>query len=230
MRVYLCDEMVTRMADTLNYFLTYLTGPKRRELKVSNPERFDFDPKRLLTQICTLYNNLARADKTGAFARAIAADERSYRGDTFPEAALVLRQFALMPEHDVAQLDALAARVAQARAQEEALRSGAGGASADPLADPPEEFLDPVFYTLMRDPVVSPASGYTYDRAVIRRHLLTDPRDPMTREALAPGDLKPNAELKARIEAWVKERRAAAAAAAAGSGDGAGGAAAMETG
>jgi hypothetical protein len=33
-RVYLCDEMASRMADTLNYFLIYLTGPKRRELKV----------------------------------------------------------------------------------------------------------------------------------------------------------------------------------------------------
>jgi hypothetical protein len=33
-RVYLCDEMVTRMADTLNYFLIYLTGKKRGELKV----------------------------------------------------------------------------------------------------------------------------------------------------------------------------------------------------
>jgi hypothetical protein len=38
-RVYLCDEMVGRMADTLNYFLIYLTGPKRRELKVGAGDR-----------------------------------------------------------------------------------------------------------------------------------------------------------------------------------------------
>ncbi|GBF98629.1 ubiquitin conjugation factor E4-like [Raphidocelis subcapitata] len=219
-RVYLCDEMVGRMADTLNYFLIYLTGPKRRDLKVKDPERFDFDPKKLLTQICSLYCNLSRADRAGAFARSIADDARSYRGGMFPEASLVLRQFGLMPEGEVQQLDLLAARVAQASARAQA--------RDDPLADPPDEFLDPVVYTLMRDPVVSPASGTTYDRAVIRRHLLTDLRDPLNREALSPYDLRPDAALKARIDAWVAERTAAA-----GSGGGGGGgaaAAAMETG
>lgn len=223
--VYLCDEMVTRMADTLNYFLIYLTGPKRRDLKVRDPERFDFDPKKLLTQICTLYINLARHDTAGAFSRAIADDARSYRGEMFPEAALVLRQFGLMPEDEVQQLDTLAARVAQAKAR--------AGLRDDALADPPEEFLDPVFYTLMTDPVTSPSSGATYDRAVIRRHLLTDPRDPMTREPLSPRDLRPVPELKARIDAWVAAQRAkAAGGAAAGGGGGGGGgsAAAMETG
>lgn len=92
----------------------------------------------------------------------------------------------------------------------------------DPLADPPSEFLDPVCYTLMRDPVVSPASGTTYDRAVIRRHLLTDLRDPLNREALSPYDLKPDVELKKRIDAWVAQQLK-------GAGEGAAGTA-METG
>jgi len=69
--------------------------------QVKDPEKFDFDPKKLLTQICSLYNNLSRADASGEFARAIADDARSYRGEMFPEAALVLRQFGLMPEQDV---------------------------------------------------------------------------------------------------------------------------------
>jgi ubiquitin conjugation factor E4 B len=99
----------------------------------------------------------------------------------------------------------------------------------DPLADPPDEFLDPVVYTLMRDPVVSPASGTTYDRAVIRRHLLTDPRDPLNREPLSPYDLRPDAALKARIDAWMAERTAAAGGGGRGGG-GAAAAAAMETG
>jgi ubiquitin conjugation factor E4 B len=119
----------------------------------------------------------------------------------------------------IQQLDGLAARVAQAKA-----RASTGD---DPLADPPDDFLDPVVYTLMRDPVISPASGTTYDRAVIRRHLLTDPRDPLNREPLSPYDLKPDAALKARIDAWVAAQTAAKGAR---GGGGGGGAAAMETG
>lgn len=115
----------------------------------------------------------------------------------------------------VQQLEYLAARVSQAAAGTKA--------RDDILSDPPNEFLDPFMYTLMRDPVVSPASGLTYERAVIRRHLLTDLRDPSNRMPLSPYDLQPNTELKARIDAWVAEQRAKARAGAV-----AGGAEAMQ--
>lgn len=123
------------------------------------------------------------------------------------------------PPPQVQQLDALSARVAQAAARAES--------RDEALADPPEEFMDPLFYTLMTDPVISPASGTVFDRAVIRRHLLSDPRDPVNRQPLEARDLKPAAELKARIDAWVAEQRAKAGG---GGKGGAGGAAAMETG
>ncbi|KIY93521.1 hypothetical protein MNEG_14442, partial [Monoraphidium neglectum] len=119
-------------------------------------------------------------------------------------------------------LDALSARVAQAAARRER--------RDEALADPPDEFLDPVYYTLMTDPVVSPASGTTFDRAVIRRHLLSDPRDPLNREPLSPYDLRPDAALKARIDEWVARQRAKAASGGGGGGGGSGGAAAMEAG
>lgn len=40
------------------------------------------------------------------------------------------------------------------------------------FADAPEDFMDPVTYTLMTDPVILPSSGVTVDRSVISRHLL----------------------------------------------------------
>lgn len=39
-------------------------------------------------------------------------------------------------------------------------------------ADAPEEFLDPIMGTLMRDPVILPSSKNIVDRAVIARHIL----------------------------------------------------------
>lgn len=76
------------------------------------------------------------------------------------------------------------------------------------LGDAPEEFLDPLTYTLMRDPVVMPTSGTSIERAVILRHLMSDPRDPISRKPLTPEQLQDNTELKARIEAWKAERLA----------------------
>ena len=42
------------------------------------------------------------------------------------------------------------------------------------MADAPDEFLDPLLSTLMRDPVRLPTSGNIVDRSTIAQHLLND--------------------------------------------------------
>lgn len=120
----------------------------------------------------------------------------------FAEACSVLRQHGVLPEGDVAALEALAARVAAA--------AEAVAAEEEVMGDVPDEFLDPIQYTLMRDPVTLPTSGTVLDRATISRHLLTDQRDPINRKPLTPDMLLPNTELKDRIQAWLAEQRRAA--------------------
>lgn len=39
----------------LNYFLMQLVGPERRALKVKDPEKYEFRPKELLTQVCSVF-------------------------------------------------------------------------------------------------------------------------------------------------------------------------------
>ena len=89
--------------------------------------------------------------------------------------------------------------------------------------------VDPLMYTLMKEPVILPSSGTIMDRSVIVQHLLSDPTDPFNRSPLSVDDLKPGArwcllpgwcvpsnrehgaaatELQAQIEAWVAEKRA----------------------
>ncbi|WIA10509.1 hypothetical protein OEZ85_010698 [Tetradesmus obliquus] len=205
---FLLPEMVERLAGMLNYFLLYLAGPQRKMLKIDNPEQYNFRPKWLLVQICTVYLNMSAADRAGVFAAAIAADKRSYRPEMFAEASMILRQLGLMPELQIQLLEGLAAQVAQAAVQEEA--------EEEVLGDVPDEFLDPIQYTLMQDPVRLPTSGSIMDRATIMRHLLTDPRDPINRDKLTPEMLQPEVELKARIDAWLREQRASSGGAAAG--------------
>ncbi|XP_021813834.1 probable ubiquitin conjugation factor E4 isoform X1 [Prunus avium] len=52
------------------------------------------------------------------------------------------------------------------------------------LGDIPDEFLDPIQYTFMKDPVILPSSIITVDRPVIQRHLLSDNSDPFNRSHL----------------------------------------------
>ena len=76
------------------------------------------------------------------------------------------------------------------------------------LLDIPDDFMDPIMCTLMKDPVILPTSNTTMDRAAILRHLLSDPRDPINRAPLAKEDLIPNTELKALIDEWLAAQRA----------------------
>jgi len=56
----------------LNFNLQQLCGPKCNNLKVRNPEKYGWEPKKLLNQLTDIYLHL---DKSSKFAEAIANDE-----------------------------------------------------------------------------------------------------------------------------------------------------------
>lgn len=74
------------------------------------------------------------------------------------------------------------------------------------LSDPPAEFLDPLTYILMRNPVKMP-SGMVMEKTIISQHLLTNPMDPFTRVPMTEADLIPDTELKNKINEWINARR-----------------------
>lgn len=77
--------------------------------------------------------------------------------------------------------------------------------NATPTLTPPPP--DPLMDTLMSDPVCLP-SGVVMERSVIVRHLLNANMDPFNRQELTVDMLVPEPELKARIEAWKRDRQA----------------------
>ena len=74
------------------------------------------------------------------------------------------------------------------------------------LGDIPDEFLDPLMFTMMKDPVKLPTSGITIDRSTIVSHLLSDSTDPFNRKPLTIDMVEDDLELKAKIELWVKDK------------------------
>ena len=72
--------------------------------------------------------------------------------------------------------------------------------------DAPDEFIDPMMCELMEDPVLLPTSGNVMDRKHITRHLLSTPNDPFNRQPLTEEMLKPQIELKDRIDRWKQDK------------------------
>ncbi|XAR71279.1 Ubiquitin--protein ligase [Bertholletia excelsa] len=195
---FLLPEMVERVASMLNYFLLQLVGPQRKSLSLKDPEKYEFRPKHLLKQIVKIYVHLAHGDKENIFPAAITRDGRSYNEQLFSAAADVLRK--------IGEDGRIIQEFIELGAKAKAAASEAMDTEAA-LGDIPDEFLDPIQYTLMKDPVILPSSRITVDRPVIQRHLLSDNTDPFNRSHLTADMLIPNFELKAKIEEFIRSRK-----------------------
>ncbi len=191
-------EIVTRLAGMLDYNLEILTGPKSKTLKVENAEKYAFNPKTLLPELVDIYLNLGVSP---AFVEAVAADGRSYKPSIMSITAYILRSKHLKDEKDVRAWEALAAKI---QAAKEALDR-----AEQDYDDAPPEFEDPIMGILMTDPVVLP-SKHVVDRSTITQHLLSDPKDPYTRQPMTIEDVVPEDALREKIEAWKAQRRAEA--------------------
>jgi hypothetical protein len=65
----------------------------------------------------------------------------------------------------------------------------------------PSEFLCPITYDIMINPVVG-SDGHTFEEEEIRRHLLASPYSPMTRQYMDISSLRTNYALKSQIERY----------------------------
>lgn len=189
-------EIVQRLAGMLDFNLDLLTGPKSRALKVENPDKYGFNPKILLPQLVDIFMNLGSSP---AFIEAVAADGRSYKPETMAAATNILRSKALKDPAGIHAWEVLCKSFEEAKAILDQADMDFG--------DAPPEFEDPIMGDLMKDPVILP-SKHTVDRSTIVQHLLSDPKDPFTRQPMTIADVIPDTELKAKIEKWKEEKRA----------------------
>ena len=189
-------EIVQRLADMLDYNLDAMAGPKRLNLKIDNPQEYGFNPKQLLSALVDVYLNLK--DKE-SFQLAVARDGRSYKPENFENASTIMSRYALKSATDIDTWNKFAATIKAVKEiddQEE-----------EDLGEIPDEFLDPLMFSLMSDPVILPSSKISIDRATIRSHLLSDPNDPFNREPLKIDQVIPNNELKEQIENFKAEKK-----------------------
>uniref|UniRef100_A0A8C9WW91 Ubiquitin conjugation factor E4 B n=1 Tax=Sander lucioperca TaxID=283035 RepID=A0A8C9WW91_SANLU len=191
---FLRPELGPRLAAMLNFNLQQLCGPKCRDLKVENPEKYGFEPKKLLDQLTDIYLQLDCA----RFAKAIADDQRSYSRELFEEVISKMRKAGIKSSIAIEKFKLLSEKVEEIVAK--------NSQSEMDYSDAPDEFKDPLMDTLMTDPVILP-SGNIMDRSIILRHLLNSPTDPFNRQPLTESMLESVPELKERIHTWMREKQ-----------------------
>ncbi|KAJ3503365.1 hypothetical protein NLJ89_g8468 [Agrocybe chaxingu] len=211
---FMMPEIVDRLAAMLDYNLQALVGPKCQELKVRDPEKYKFNPRALLGDIIQVFLNLSDQP---TFIQSVAGDGRSYSKELFDRAADIAIRRTIKSETEITVWRAFVEKVEEAKAAMEA---------EEDLGEVPDEFLDPLMFTVMKDPVRLPSSKTIIDRATIKSHLLSDSKDPFNRVPLTIEEVIPGLptfarlfhvslvdrtstvpELKTRIEEFLIERR-----------------------
>ncbi|KAH7320878.1 ubiquitin elongating factor core-domain-containing protein [Stachybotrys elegans] len=192
-------EIVSRLASMLNYNLETLAGKKAAvELSVSNRDKYHFRPIQLISDFVEIYLNLGSSQ---IFIDAVAADGRSYKPEVLERVSRILVSKHQKDATEIAKWDRLRAKFFEAKQLLDQ-------AELD-LGEIPAEFEDPIMGDLMTDPVLLP-SKHVVDRSTIVQHLLSDPKDPFTRQPMTVEDAVPQTELKERIMKWREERVQAA--------------------
>ncbi|ESO87173.1 hypothetical protein LOTGIDRAFT_210561 [Lottia gigantea] len=192
--IFCNNTMVDRIAAMLNYFLVHLVGPKQKNFNVKDKNDYEFKPQQIVSDICKIYLNLGENDD---FCMAVSNDGRSYSTELFPKTIQVLQKIGTDPVviSDFLGLDD------KIRGMQEKTQ-----AEDDLVEEAPEEFLDPILGSLMKDPVLLPTSNTIVDRAVISRHILSDQSDPFNRAPLTMDMVVPQTDLKLKIEEWRKSK------------------------
>ncbi|KAK9823993.1 hypothetical protein WJX72_006841 [[Myrmecia] bisecta] len=127
---FLQSPLAGRAAYACIHFIGLLVGPQCTGLKVQNPEKYSFDPKKLLLQVCEVMLRLAQSE---AFVAAISADA-DYDEALMQNAHRVLVGKQLGQYEHAARLEQLIAQVAQLRGQ------GSSSATASDVALPDLSF------------------------------------------------------------------------------------------
>lgn len=191
--LFLLGELCPRLVNMLLHVLGKLVGSKGLDLKVKNPEQYEFRPKEMLRDLCAIFGLFAFSSDFATECAKSGCDPNLLRS-----AVKTCQRYTLLTGDSMTAFASLPDLVQQA--------SASVAADEELLKDAPDDFLDEIMSTFMTDPVVLP-SGHYVDRSTITQHLLNDPIDPFNREEMTIDDVRPATELKARIDAWLAQKR-----------------------
>jgi len=191
------DTMVNRISSMLGFTLFNITGQKSLNLKVHNPERFNWNPASLLRAVVSIYLNFSNEEK---FINEVASDP-THSIDLFRKTLdLMINRKLIENQQQIERFTSFINRLSSFVKDDK-------NVFPDEF---PDQFSCQITYQLMKDPVTLPASKQVVDRSAIERHLLdhpNDPKDPFSNTKLTSDMLIPNSKLKEQIENFVLEFR-----------------------
>ncbi|CAD8115932.1 unnamed protein product [Paramecium sonneborni] len=188
---FLTDEIRDKLANNLNYTLEQLNGKQAAQYKIQSLGSVNFDPKLIMGNVIELYLNFSSNDQ---FLMQVVKDDRCFSIELFQVTINLLDKHQIIPYQRIQLFRELIFKLQE---YEEKIINQLPD-------DVPDEFLDPLCYSLMTDPVKLPHSNVIVDRLTIKKQLLNQQIDPFDRTPLTIEMVIEQPELKQRIAKFIE--------------------------
>ncbi|ELA42154.1 uncharacterized protein VICG_00797 [Vittaforma corneae ATCC 50505] len=190
-KLFLNKHVFFRMFSIINSSLNLLVGEQSLKIKLQNKEEYQFHPKEILRMVISIVINILKNNTKLTQASGI--------DKTLLERALdLVKTKHLITEDQVLDLTEIY-KVLPEKTSENDIND-------DIINDDvPEEFLDPLTFTIMENPVLMLTSKITIDRSTFNQIMLNDRIDPFSRLPLDESQIVDNAELREKIEDFKKK-------------------------
>ena len=191
-KVFLNKNIFFRLFSTLNSALNLLVGEKSGEIKIPKKEAYGLDPKEILRQVVLIIINMLRANDKLVF-------NSELNPDLVQKAINLCSSKYILNDDQIRELE-IVADLLKSTKEKESLDNS-------PIIDDiPDDFLDPLTFIIMKNPVVMKTSKTTIDMTTFNQIMLNDQLDPFSRQPINETLIFPNEELKKRIEQFLKDR------------------------
>jgi ubiquitin conjugation factor E4 B len=187
-------ETVSEKFSTLAICSVYACVMQDNILTIKNPGEIEWDKYSFFSIVAS---SIAQCT-SDVFIHNFVSNERYFSTE------LLDKTMDLLYERGCAQtiIDSFEIFVQLAKAEDERLKS-----EEINYDDAPDEYLDPVMFTLMMDPVRLPG-GDVVERSTYEQLLLSTRLSPYTQIPIKEGDAVPADDIKAKIQDYIKQKKA----------------------
>lgn len=183
--LFLVDEMISNFVRVLNCNLKVITGPRCTDLVIKSPEQYGFDAKDLLRRMVMVYIRI----RSNKFVEMVASDKMYFGIEFFRTAQEICESKYLINESQMEDLRSLISKLEKVDVVE----------STETV---PDEFIDPLTFNPIRNPVKLLTSRITVDRSTYDMLMMNGGIDPFNRMPLTEDMVIEDAELKEKIDRY----------------------------
>ncbi|AFM98164.1 ubiquitin fusion degradation protein 2 [Encephalitozoon hellem ATCC 50504] len=183
--LFLVNEMISNFVRVLNCNLKVITGPRCTDLVIRSPEQYGFDAKNLLRRMVMIYIKI----RSNKFVEMVASDKMYFDIEFFRTALRICESKYLINESQMEELRNLISKLEKVEVIEK-------------TECVPDEFIDPLTFNPIRNPVKLLTSKITVDRSTYDMLMMNGGIDPFNRMPLTEDMVIEDIDLKERIDKY----------------------------